>query len=147
MFLPSVITEAKPRAQRTHFEEKISGSYEDDEVGLKTFVQHNRRSMNEYLNTDLMGRKKLIVFEETRNGIPVSSLGDKKYKAVQYSERFFHEGGLVTGSTHQAKIKSAGNAKAIDFYAGLKIDGPLNKDRIKWTDRIKKEELGKQLIC
>ena len=88
-----------------------------------------------------MGKKKHIDFEDTRNGIGVASQGDKKYKAVEYSERFFHEGGLIAGSTHQAHIKSAGNAKAIDFYAGLKLDGPLNKDRVKWTDKVKKEEL------
>jgi hypothetical protein len=125
-----------------HIEQRPSGTYEDDEVGLKTFIQHNRRTRHEYLTTDLMGRKKHLDFEDKRNGIGVSSLGDKKYKAVDYSERFFHEGGLIAGSTHQTKIKSAGNAKAIDFYSGLKIDGPLNKDRVKWSDRVKKEEKG-----
>ena len=89
-----------------------------------------------------MGRKKRIDFEGARNNIGVASLGDKIYKAPEYSERFFHEGGLIVGSTHQTKIKSVGNAKAIDFYSGLKIDGPLNKDRVKWTDRVKKEERG-----
>ena len=59
---------------------------------------------------------------------------------------FFHEGGLIVGSTNQYKIKTAGNAKAIDFYSGLKLDGPLNKERVKWSDRVKKEEKGKQEI-
>ncbi len=90
-----------------------------------------------------MGRKKRIDFEGQRKGIGVTSLGDKKYKAVDYSDRFFYDGGLIAGSTHQVKIKSVGNAKAIDFYSGLKIDGPLNKDRIRWVDRVKKEERGK----
>lgn len=138
-----VISEPKPRAERRHIEEKPSGTYEDAEIGIRTFVHHNRKSMNEYLTTDLMGRKKHIDFEDTRNGIGVASLGDKKYKAVEYSERFFHDGGLVAGSTHQIKIKTAGNAKAIDFYSGLKLDGPLNKDRVKWSDRVKKEERGR----
>jgi hypothetical protein len=137
-----VITEARPRAERKHIEEKPSGTYEDDEVGIKTFVHHNRKSMNEYLTTDLMGKKKRITYEDARNGIGIKSLGDKMYKAVEYSDRFYYEGGLITGSTHQIKIKSAGNAKAIDFYSGLKLDGPLNKDRVKWTDRVKKEEKG-----
>lgn len=136
-----MITDAKPRAERKHIEQAPSGTYEDDEVGIKTFIHlNNRRTQNEYLTTDKMGHKKRIDFEGQRNGIGVASLGDKKYKAVDYSDRFFHEGGLVAGSTHQIKIKSAGNAKAIDFYSGLKIDGPLNKDRIKWSDRVKNEE-------
>jgi hypothetical protein len=92
-----------------------------------------------------MGHKKRLGFEDQRNGINVASLGDKIYKAVEYSDGFFHGGGLIAGSTHQTKIKSAGNAKAIDFYSGLKIDGPLNKDRIKWTDRVKNDEIGTDL--
>ena len=51
-----MITDAKPRAQRLHVPEKISGTYEDDEVGIRTFVHDNRKSMNEYLNTDQMGK-------------------------------------------------------------------------------------------
>ena len=52
----------------------------------------------------------------------------------------------MVGSSNKVKIKTAGNAKAIDFYSGLKLDGPLNKDRVKWTDRVKKEEKGKIII-
>ena len=85
--VPGIISEARPRPQRRHMEEKISPSYEDDEVGKRTFVYHNRKTMNEYLTTDLMGRKKYIDFEHQRNGIGVRSLGDKKYKAVEYSDR------------------------------------------------------------
>ena len=140
--VPGIISEAKARPQRRHAEEKISGTYEDDEVGKKTYVYHNRKTMSEYMTTDLMGHKKRTDFYGQRNGIGVASLGDKKYKAVEYDDRFFHEGGLVVGSTHQIKIKSAGNAKAIDFYSGLKLDGPLNKDRVKWSDRVKQEEKG-----
>ncbi|CAI2378039.1 unnamed protein product [Moneuplotes crassus] len=135
-----VITDAKPRPQMKHIEQAPSGTYEDDEIGIRTFIHDNRKTIKEYHTENQMGRKKRIDFDQMRNGIGVNSLGDKKYKAVEYSEQFFHEGGLIAGSTHQVKIKSVGNAKAIDFYSGLKIDGPLNKDRVRWVDRVKKEE-------
>ena len=55
--VPNILTEAKNRAERIHLVQAPSGTYEDDEVGKKTFVYHNRKSMNEFLTTDLMGRK------------------------------------------------------------------------------------------
>ena len=43
-------------------------------------------------------------------------------------------------------MKSAGNPKAIDFYAGLKLDqGPLNPDRKLWKDAVKEEILRNEL--
>lgn len=63
-----------------------------------------------------------------RNGVPIASLGDKNYRAVEYETGFFHGGGLIAGSTNRNQLKSSGNGKAVDFYSGLKIDGPLNKN-------------------
>ena len=34
-----------------------------------------------------------------RNGLPMTSLGDKNYKNPDYTPDFFKEGGLVAGST------------------------------------------------
>lgn len=41
-------TEAKERYERRHIEPQPSGTYEDLEVGRKTFITHNRKSVNEY---------------------------------------------------------------------------------------------------
>lgn len=55
----------------------------------------------------------------------MTSLGDKMYKGVEYESGFFHAGGLIVGSTN--KIKGATTiGKTVDFYSGLKLDGPLN---------------------
>ena len=43
-------------------------------------------------------------------------------------------------------MKSSGNAKAIDFYAGLQLDkGPLNPNRKLWTDAVREEQLNDEL--
>jgi hypothetical protein len=40
------------------------------------------------------------------------------------------------------RMKSSGNAKAIDFYAGLKLDGgPLNPNRKTWKEAVREEML------
>lgn len=47
-----------------------------------------------------MGTKKRVqTIYDQRNGLPLSSLGDKIYKAPEYVTGFFKEGGLITGST------------------------------------------------
>jgi hypothetical protein len=37
---------------------------------------------------------------QQRAQLPMASLGDKNYKAVEYEPGFFLPGGLIAGSTH-----------------------------------------------
>jgi hypothetical protein len=48
----------KDRPERMHIEANPSGTYEDLEVGRKTFVTHNRKSVKEYSQEQTMGTKK-----------------------------------------------------------------------------------------
>ena len=66
--------------------------------------------------------------QQKRNNVGCKALGDKNYKAVEYDAGFFREGGLISGSTNSLRPRNSGNGKAVDFYSGLKLDGPLNKD-------------------
>lgn len=43
---------------------------------------------------------------------------------------------------NKLRIKTGGNGKAIDFYAGLRLDqGPLNPNRKTWVQAVKEERL------
>ena len=47
-----------------------------------------------------MTRKQRVnTMVEQRNGLPMTSLGDKNYKHPDYTPGFFKEGGLIAGST------------------------------------------------
>ena len=46
--------------------------------------------------------------------------------------------------SNQAKSKSSGNAKAIDFYSGLKLDGPLNKGMKTYVQVQKEQQLAEE---
>lgn len=72
-------------------------------------------------------KARVNTISEMRGGYPLTSLGDKIYKAVEYEQGFFNKGGLIPGSTNKKMPKNSGGGKAIDFYSGLKLDGPLNK--------------------
>ena len=52
-----------------------------------------------------MQRKiRIYGLEPQRNDIPVKTLGDKPYKYPEYSSNFYHEGGLIAGSTQKPRI-------------------------------------------
>ena len=94
-----------------------------------TFAQHNKRSEQESALEKVMTKKQRVAgLQEMRNGVNIAALGDKTYKAVEYESGFFLPGGLITGSTNRVQNKTSGNGKAVDFYSGLKLDGPLNKN-------------------
>lgn len=81
-----VHSEVPRRPERKHIEPNPSGSYEELEIGKRTFMDvHNRKSVNEYKQEEMMGYKKRVgTLYDQRNGMQVSSLGDKVYKAVEY---------------------------------------------------------------
>ena len=61
---------------------------------------HNRKSINEYPVSKVMGSKRRTEnMYDQQNGCGMNSLGDKIYRSPEFSTRFFHGGGLVTGST------------------------------------------------
>ena len=47
-----------------------------------------------------MGNKKRVnTMYEARNGLAMTSLGDKNYKTPEYMTGYFRDGGLIAGST------------------------------------------------
>lgn len=42
---------------------------------------------------------KILGLEDQRNGLRVTSMGDKIYKYPEYASSFYHSGGLIPGST------------------------------------------------
>ena len=60
----------------------------------------NSKSLQEYNQETVMTRKgRVSTIAGQRNGLPMTSLGDKNYKNPDYTPDFFKEGGLVAGST------------------------------------------------
>lgn len=95
-----MFTETKERHERRHLDPQPSGTYEDLEIGRRTFVTHNRKSVNEYQQEEVMGTKKRVqTLYNQRNGMPLKSLGDKVYKSPEYMPGFYLEGGLIVGSS------------------------------------------------
>ena len=77
----------KPRPEKKHSEkgQETTLSYEEDMKGKGTFIHHNRKTVEEYkVEEKLQKKTRVATIYEQRNGLPMSSLGDKIYKAVEY---------------------------------------------------------------
>lgn len=134
----------KPRPERAHKEEVLSGSVDPFKGGLKPIPEKHQRTEKEHEVKEEMGAKKRVEgLEAQRNELPVRNLGDKPYKYAEDSNEFFKEGGLVPGSTQPVKMekRSTGNTKIVDYYATLDISRPVMKKGMKWKDKLKFEQL------
>jgi len=84
-----------------HFDEKPSGTYEDMLTGKYTFPIHNRKTVNEVKPSKELGTKiRVETIYEKRNGLGMTSQGDKIYKHPDYAPDYFKEGGLAVGSSN-----------------------------------------------
>ena len=76
-------------------------THDNPNRGLHPSDQFNKTSWSEYKTEQTMGKKiRVNNLYDQRNGLPMTSLGDKNYKHPDYTPGFFKEGGLITGSTN-----------------------------------------------
>ena len=74
--------------------------YEENPISKAPFTCHNRKTQGEQVVEKTMGGKDRIrTMYDQRNGCNLVALGDKIYKSPEFSTGFFHDGGLITGST------------------------------------------------
>lgn len=76
---------------------------------------------------------------DKRNQVSAASLGDKPYKAVNYSADFYKESGLVPGSSNRNYPRNMAKKKQIDFTISKTAKWPM-KPRQIWADKVKREE-------
>lgn len=70
-------------------------SYQDGTAGFQGL------SKKEYNQESVMTKKMRVqTIADQRNGMAMASLGDKNYKSPEYKPNFYHEGGLIAGSTN-----------------------------------------------
>eukprot|EP00826_Nyctotherus_ovalis_P059771 TRINITY_DN8341_c0_g1_i5.p1 TRINITY_DN8341_c0_g1~~TRINITY_DN8341_c0_g1_i5.p1 ORF type:complete len:211 (-),score=90.80 TRINITY_DN8341_c0_g1_i5:294-902(-) len=138
----------KPRAERQHFGEKLSGSMNPFKGGLKPFPERHAVTTNEhFLEIDMGQKGRVPGMRERRNKLPYTSLGDKPYKYVEDAPEYYKGGGLIPGSTQPEKMekKGVGNTKIIDYYATLDLTKKVMNKDLLWTEKVKKEELAEDM--
>jgi len=130
--------EVKPTARPYgHKQKRYLSQDESDEAlyraQVKTFYPMTQDSKEIHLDKQ-MGRKRVIdSLEDQRNLVGVKCLGDKSYKYPEYSAGFYHERGLVPGSSNTFKTTKKPIHKTIEVNANT-------KKGMTWKDRVKMEE-------
>ena len=74
-----------------------------------------------------------------RNGISTASLGDKPYKATNYSANFYKEPGLMPGSSMKVYPKNVARKKQIDFTVSKSAKWPMKPQQV-WTEKVKHDD-------
>jgi hypothetical protein len=105
------------------------------------------RESDEFRMEQYMNRKQRIPsVERQRNGIPVAVAGDKGYKDVSLSHRYYEDGGLVPGSTIVLKAKTSIMMKKSAENSGVTKTKKLVPYAEKAAKASKEEELKDVLV-
>lgn len=87
-----------------------------------------------------MGQKKQIpTLIERRNEMLIKAPGDKHYKNSEYLTGYFHEGGLVPGSTNKLNLKKTQSRKSNNYYDTLDINAKILDENKFWANKVKTE--------
>lgn len=84
--------------------------------------------------------KRQFSYDQTRNSIPVSSLGDKYYKHPIYSPGFYNEPGVYPGSTNIDRKRNRAKINMVDFTISKDAKYPFYPT-MKYSDRVEMERI------
>lgn len=135
------MTQEKIWFQKKHFEEQFGINYDPEVLHIRTFYPDgNTRTYNETSIETEMGQKRLIpTLIQRRNEMLIRAPGDKPYKKSEYLSRYFHEGGLVPGSTNTINLKKTQSRKGNNYYDTLDIfSNTLDVNKL-WCNKVKNE--------
>jgi hypothetical protein len=132
--LGPIITDKKPRPERKHIQIPPSkeGPYLPNTTKMVRIENGSRVQdlpTNEFdFHKTQMGLKiRVPGLLEKRNSLPMKTAGDKPYKKPEQSLGFYHEGGLVVGSSNVARLKHQGKSVSNnDFATVISYDATSN---------------------
>lgn len=129
---------------KKHFE-RTFGSERSPIFHIKTFERSNQESSAEHsLENQINRKKRLTTLSEVRNYWEARSPGDKIYKNVEFSQKFFQEGGLAVGSTNKMRYNKTVGKKANNFYETLDLNIKSLDPNKLWDNKIYSEEYNSQ---
>lgn len=89
---------------------------------------------------DKVFNKKQYSYEQTRNSIPVHSLGDKAYKHPTFQPGFYKEPGVYPGSTNVLRSRNRAKINMVDFTIDANAVYPFYPT-VKYSDRLEKDRI------
>lgn len=112
---------------------------------VKTFYPLTHDSKELILEKN-MGKKRILdSLEDHRNLLGVKAMGDKPYKYPEYSNGFYQERGLITGSSNAFKTVKRPMQKTVKLEENIK-KGMTWKDRVKMEQKNEEEKAVQSLF-
>ena len=135
-------TEIKNDYQRRHFDPKYGYEIIPQPYYLKTFKPNgNYCSEKETsLEKEIGGKMRIYSLIQQRNGFDLRVPGDKYYKLSEQFPRFFHDGGLIPGSTNRINYNKTQSKKGYNFYETIDLNIPTLDPKKIWKNKVKNEE-------
>lgn len=136
-------SKAPPRAEKAHIPQLLSNTQQPEfSIHTRTIRTVSGDRIRDIASTEYdfhktqMGRKRVV--SDQRNGLPLSSQGDKAYNAVECGPGFFKDEGLVSRASFRPRlplhVKGAANS-----YGNLLSYEASNPPRKKWSKRMQEE--------
>lgn len=106
----------------------------------KTYDPYHPSNANFKSLDDKINNKKQYSYDQTRNSIPVNSLGDKPYKHPTFQPGFYKEPGVYPGSTNVLRKRNHAKMNMVDFTIDKNAVYPFYPT-VKYSDRVEMERV------
>lgn len=133
----------KPRPEKVHIVQESSGN-EFQNRGIKCGIRPNTPTKEYGIEDQIQAKKRILTYADMRNGISVSSLGDKIYKDTTYAPDFYKVPGVYPGSSNQIYQRNMARKKKVDFKISKDAKWPL-MPRTLWSEQVQREALAENL--
>lgn len=103
------------------------------DVGIRAYSSANQSKGNQYdLESRMQTKMRIYGLDGQRNGLGVSSLGDKPYNYPEYESGFYKAGGLIPGATG-FKLRASENTQLDPNKLKSIFTKPM------WSEKVKME--------
>lgn len=133
----------RPRPEKVHITQESTGN-EYQTRGIKCGIRPNTPTKDYDLEDQLQAKKRILTYADMRNGISVSSLGDKIYKDTTYAPDFYKVPGVYPGSSNINRTRNMARKKKVDFKISKDAKWPL-APRTLWSEQVKRESVAENL--
>ena len=129
--------------QRRHYDPKFGYEILPQPYYIKTFRPcdtYNCSNKETSLEKEIGGKMRIYSLIQQRNGFDLRIPGDKFYKLSEQFPRFFHDGGLIPGSTNRINYNKTQSKKGYNFYETIDLSIPTLDPNKIWKNKCKNED-------
>ena len=146
--VPEPVPKNKPRPEARHLRPATTGHWEFrstlKQVEFDGVNAKDQKSGHYSFEKGLGMKLRASGLRQMRNGIGISTCGDKPYGNPEYSTNFYKLDGVVSGQNICQRPKTQSLIGATDFH-DLRSYANINPDRTLWKDRVRNDRRNSEI--